>query len=390
MILADDSLTALTGALADTGYSDLPLWMTEGAGEFVDNYGAISWRNSTHWYAMRMLTYEVYGIPLERQCQFYMASDGFDYPTFIRVGSDRSVAPVWSMWRGFIERVANASKPRRLEMPPAAAKLFFGSVYTSPSDKVIVLMTAGQPSGSIELLIGAGVAFTVYDWAGNKVRSGTADASGHFTVQVGDLPTYAVCPLVAATVAVVNANSNLAAVQTNLALTATAHSSSTTGSVSRINNGVMEDGLYFGSGSPIGLVPFSDTVGPTTWFALTWSEVQTIRHVLLFGPPGWQSENATTAFALSTWNGKAWVSQYTFVSGSAHSKFNMNAKWQTFTETFWDGQHNFPVVLTSPVATNGVLIAITQTSYGSDPDNAMGSPNSGSGPAACVREIEVW
>ena len=68
----------------------------------------------------------------------------------------------------------------------------------------------------------------------------------------------------------------------------------------------------------------------------------------------------------------------------------MNAKWQSFTETFWDGEHNFDIALTSPVTTNGVLIVITQTSYGSDPDNAMGSPNSGSGPAACVREIEVY
>jgi hypothetical protein len=390
LVLADDCFTALTTALANTGYSDLPLWMTEGAGEFVNNYAAVSWRNSAHWYAMRMLTYEVYGIPLERQCQFYMTSHGFSYPTYVRIGTDRSVAPVWSVWRGFIERVSNAPKPTRLKMPGAAANLFFGSIYNSSSDKVVVLMTAGQPSGSIELAIGAGLAFTVYDWAGNQVRSGTGDASGHVTVQVSDLPTYVVCPLGGPTVTVVDANNGLGALATNVALTATAHSSSTTGTVSRINNGQLEDGLYFGSGNPIGPVPYADTVAPTTWFALTWSEPLTVSRVLIFGPPGWQSENATTSFTLSTWNGTAWVVQHTYTSTNAHSQINMNGHWQSFTETFWDGQHNFDVVLPSSVVTSAVLLTVTQTSYGSDPDNAMGSPNSGAGPAACVREIEVY
>jgi hypothetical protein len=390
MVLADDSFNALLGAMAATGYSGLPLWMTEGAGEFVTNFGAISWRNSAHWYAMRMLTYEVHGLPLQRQCQFYMTAHGFAaFPSYIRIGADRSVAPVWSMWRGFIERVSNAPKPTRLAMPVAAGSLFFGSVYSSSTNTVVVLMTAGQPSGYIEIAIGAGTAFTIYDWAGNTVQSGSADSAGHVTVNVSDLPTYVVCP-VATTVSVADANNGLGGFNINLALAATAHSSSTTGSVSRINNGLMEDGLYFGSGNDIGLAPYADTVGPTTWFALTWSQPQTVSRIVLYGTPGWQSENAAVAFTLSTWNGTTWAVQHTYTSATAFSTVNMNGHWEAFAETFWDGQHNFDIALPSSIVTNGVLMTVSATSYGSDPDNAMGSPNSGSGPAAGLREIEVY
>jgi hypothetical protein len=398
--LADHCFSVFNAALATAGFANVPIWMTEGCGEFVNNFGALSWRNMTHWYAIRMLLYEVHGVPLERQTQYYMSFFGYNYPAWLKSGA-YGQGPVchgvYSMWRGFIEHTANASQPSRLSFPGAAVNLFFGSVYTTPSNKVIALITTGSPNGSVAVNIGATTSATIYDWAGNTVATTSASGSGLLTVAVSDLPTYVVVPS-GTTVSVSDANEGLGSFTQNLALSAAAYSSSTQ-SIAAINNGLFEDGHYYSDGN-VGTagdaanpVQFRDNTAPTTWFVLEWKETQLINRVLLFSAPGWQDQDAPLAFTVYTWNGSAWVQQYSYTNATAISESFMtsNDTWQSFTEQFWDGAHNFDIKLSAPVMTNGVRVDITNVSYGSDPDNAAGSGNAGqSGPAACMRDIQVY
>jgi hypothetical protein len=392
MVMCDNIFNQLTPALAAAGWGSVPLWMTEGDGTLVNNFGAMSWRNFTHWMALRTLLFEVHGLPLHRAAHYYMSYFGYNYPAWLKSGAYQQgpvVHPIFSMWRGFSERTCLAGPPTRLAMPGAATYLFFASKYTNPTNVTVALVTAGQASGTMTLTFGSSVASTTYDWAGNTVSTATGST---LVVSVSDLPTYVVVPS-ATTVTVTDADSGLGALTTNLAATATVHTSSPL-PATQINNGVLEDGYYITNGGN-GPTQFRDSVPPPAWFVYTWPATQQVSRVILYTAPGWSEQYVPLQWNLYTWSGTAWVLQaaYNNLTATSEPFMTSNATWMTFTEQFWDGQHNFDIVLPTPVSTNGVRLDIIRTSYGSDPDNAAGSPNAGSAtspPFACVREIQVY
>jgi Fibronectin type III domain/Cellulase (glycosyl hydrolase family 5) len=403
MEMADQVLSAFRTALTNAGHGSVPLWMTEGDGTLPNNYGALSWRNMVHWTALRTLMFEYYGIPIQRQATYYMTNVGYGYPSWLitNAGNSRVPAyhPTFSMWRGFIERTADATPPTRLTMPGAAAHLFFGSLYTTPSNVVAALVTAGQPEGTVTLTFGSSVAATVYDWAGNTVTTSTGTV---LDVGVSDLPTYVTVPS-GTTVTVSDADSGLGALTTNLATISTISSSvgpatstatgySDIGAATVLVNGEFECGFYINNGGGGSQFEYRSDVAPPVWFVLEWEAVQTVQRVLLFSAPGWEDQDAPLQYNVYTWSGSAWVLRASYTNATASSEAFMTSEntWQCFTEHFWDGQHNFDVQF-GPVTTNAVRVDVLGTSYGSDPDNAAGSPNAGqSGPAVCLREIQVY
>jgi hypothetical protein len=397
VILGDHCLGGLTSMIAGLDLSHIPVWMTE-TGEFVDNYGSLNWRSSTHWTALRTLLYEVYGIPCERQAYYYMTSHGFDdFPSYL-IGAENRPAPQFAMFRGLAERTMNASRPARLTMPGPAERMVFGSVYNSATATTVMLLNTG-PASTTVTLAGAGTATVmVYDWAGNS-KTVSPNAAGQVTVTSTDLPTYVVLPA-GSSVSVVDVDGGLAECTTDLALTAAAHSSSTSaeyGSPAQFNNGVFEDGAYYGDGSPIGsdpLRPFRDAVAPPAWAGLSWASPQTVSRVIITCPVPWQTQDAFLAFTVSTWNGSAWVQQYSYTNTTTASSLfpSGNADWKATSENYWDSTSTWDVVLPSPVSTEAVLVQVSACSWGDAPDQgaATASYNYQWPPALCLREIEVY
>jgi hypothetical protein len=394
IILGDHCLSGLTSMIAGLGLSSIPIWMTE-TGEFVDNYGSLNWRSSTHWTALRTLLYESYGIPCERQAYYYMASHGFDdFPSYL-IGAENRPAPQFAMFRGLAERTMNAGRPTRLSLPGPAERMVFGTVYNSVSATTVMLMNTGPTRATVAL--NAGASATVYDWAGNSTT--VSAVNGVLTVTSTDLPTYVVLPAGTA-VTVVDVDGGLAGCTTDLALTAAVHSSSTSaqfGSVSQFNNSVFEDGAYYGDGSPIGsdpLRPFRDNVAPPAWAGYSWSSPQTLSRVILTCPVPWQTQDAFLAFTVSTWSGTAWVQQYSYTNSTSASNLfpSGNADWKATSENYWDSASTWDIVFAQPVSTEGLLIQVTAASWGDAPDvgAASASYNYQWTPAMCVREIEVY
>jgi hypothetical protein len=396
LILGDHCLTSLTSMLAGLGLESIPVWMTE-TGEFVNNFGSLNWRSSCHWTALRTLLYEVHGVPCERQAYYYMASHGFDaFPSYL-IGGGVRPSPQFAMFRGLAERTMNAGTPTRLVMPGPAARMILGAVYESATATTVMLINAGPDKTTVTLDAGK-VPATVYDWAGNSIVE-EPDGEGQLIVTSTDLPTYIVLPA-GTTVAVIDVNDGLAECTTDLALTATVHSSSTSaeyGSTAQFNNGVFEDGAYYGNGSPEGvdpLRPFRDAVPPPAWAGLEWNSPQTVKRVIVTAPIPWQTQTAPLSFAVATWNGTAWITQYGYSNPTSTSETfpSENPNWKATAGNYWDSTSTWDIVLPTPVETEAVLVTVTQTSWGDAPDQqaAEASYNYQWPPALCLREIEVY
>lgn len=387
LAMTDAALANLRSVLNATGYSNLPVFMTEGCGEFINVYGVVHWRRSAHWIGMRYLLYEAYGIPRERQSFFFPYSVGFwEFPAFMWSADDNADAPILDFLRGLQERTYNSTFTRRLDFGSVGQLLFFGSVYTSPTDQCVVLMCGGSPSGTVKLHIGTGQTATVYDWIGNS-QTQSADGAGNITVAVNDLATYVSCSLTA-DISVVDADEGLLSAGANLAMNATFSASTaaastsynynTPVSINTIKNGQFEYGFYFYSANGIhSPVQWESTGPPPVWVMGKWTDVQTVGRIVIATAPPWQQQCGLLTFTLATWDGSAWVTQYSFNDTQATSFpfVRPEYSWGSVRATYWKEQCAWDITLPAPVQTNGVLLTVTKTSYGGEPDLASGNMN---------------
>lgn len=387
LAMTDAALSNLRSVLNATGYSNLPIFMTEGCGEFTTTYGIVHWRRSAHWIGMRYLLYEAYGIPRERQSFYFPYSVGiWDFPTYMSVPDNNADAPILGLLRGLQERTHNSTFTRRLDFGSVGQLLFFGSVYTSPTDQCVVLMCGGSPSGTVKLHIGTGQTATVYDWIGNS-QTQIADGAGNITVAVSDLTTYVSCSL-SADISVVDADEGLLSAGANLAMNATFSASTpaastsynynTPVSINTIKNGQFEYGFYFYSANGIhSPVQWESTGPPPVWVMGKWTGVQTVKRIVVATAPPWQQQCGLVTFTLSTWDGSNWVQQYSFNDPDAVSFPYICPEWSwaSMRATYWKEQCVWDIVLPNAVQTNGVLLTVTKTSYGGEPDLTSGNVN---------------
>lgn len=396
--LADKMLTAFRTMLANHGYSNTPVWMTEG-GFTMNSYGPVHWRRGAHWMAVWYLLYEAYGIPRDQIAYYYPMQFGYwGFPFFTSANKYKVFlpGPANMFMRGFYERTWNSTFLSRLTFSGTAADMFFGGIWQeSGVSKTVILMNTGMPSGQVTLAVSGTTNVQVYDWAGNKTTQ--AVTAGKVTVQTSDLPTYIMTP-VSATISVDDANKGADKYSQNLVQAASISYQET---VNYKDNSLPSNALSIIANSKAdpdytqntdSVAPYR-SVGPFPHqIEYKWPASQKVSRVQLFFAPPWQYRGTPKSFRIDTWSGSAWVTQYTFSDDSMTSDIWISPDiWGGMRETWWQEQWIWDIPFANSVTTTAVRLVILEGGYGGEPDSdSVNNMGQGWTLGVTIREIRIF
>lgn len=357
--------------LTKYGVQNKVMWQTEATNVFTAVYGVHHPKRSRVM-MMMVLLWEQYGIPRERNPQWYDVSHGFwSFPSFLQHG-DGSLNPYAFMYRTLAEETWAQTHSQRLRFGPVGDRIFLGSLYSGSAGKTVVLMSESyMPNSTITLyLTGVTGTVTVVDAWGNT--SSQTISNGYVTIPVTEIPTYVRLP-VGATVSVYSCNDwppiskgqgYSVALNTRSTLTDLPVSELT-------DNGFM---TYYASQFPRGEGKIGSYATLPNTATLMFENAAKVDRVVIFNGPAWQSLSCLLDFDVQTTiNGTTWVTQNT-VDNTADATTFLHGANSTNTgtqlETFWKEQYIFDVKFPASMIVKGVRLYVRATSYGGEPNAA--------------------
>lgn len=397
MQLSDKMLTNFRTVLTNRGYTNTPVWMTEG-GFSMNTYGPVHWRRGARWLAMWYLLYEAYGIPRDNIAYYYPRQMGyFDFPFFTAANKYKVFLPgPGNMFlRGFYERTPNSTFYQRLSFAGPAADMFFGGVWRETGvSQTVILMNNGMLQSNVTLAISGTSSVDVYDWAGNKTTQTVS--GGQVTIQTYDLPVYVMTPA-NSTISVLAAGNGASSLGQNLVQAVSKTYQETvnykdtvapSNTLATLANNVVDADYTSGSDD---VKPYR-TKGPFPHeIKFKWSVAQTVSRVHIFFAPPWQYRGTPKQFRVDTWNGSTWTTQYTFTDTSMTSDAWISPDlWLGLRETWWKEQWVWDITF-APVSTIAVRLVIVEGGYGGEPDE-ISKTDMGQGwdPGVTIREIKIF
>lgn len=369
-------------ALRDQYDPGKPLWQTEAfsAGAIIgggaSSFGLFQPRVSGAT-MLKMLIWEQYGVPRERNSYWYDFSHGFWSVPLFQWMTDSTPLPIVVLQNVMAEETFGKPFAYRLDMGcEALEKIMVGSVYTAHTttpgaSTAVFCMGSHIPSATLTLnVVGTTSALTVVDGLGNS--STVTPSGGKVTISVDDIPTYLRLPA-GVTVSVYSFNDGTGDWgNTPNPSVSRAATTTTLGGVSA--PAIADDQYmtaYTGTTNSPGIVYSSITVPDTA--VLLFPSTISVDRVIVFNGPPFQSTSALLTFTVDTTTngGSSWTTQKTVdISGqSVSTQFGTTSNNAGCGyETFASMQHIFPVSFASPVTCNGVRISVSATTYGGSPD----------------------
>lgn len=370
-------------ALRDKYAPGKPLWQTEAlsasavTGGGSTSFGLLQPRTSGGT-ILKLLLWEQYGLPRERNSYWYDYSIGFwSVPQFQWLG-DGTPLPITALQRVLAEETWGKPFAYRLDMGcEALEKMLVGSIYqahtsTSTPATAVFIAASHIPGAKLTLNVnGTTSALTVVDGLGNA--STVTPSAGKVQIAVDDVPTYLRLP---AGVTVSVSSFYDGTQDWEATPNPSVSRAATTATLGGVSSPAIADDqwmtAYTGTTNSPGIV-YSSIVVPDTAVLLFPSTISVDRVVIFNGPPN-QSTSGLTKFTVDTTadGGSTWITQQT-VDISSQSVSAQFGTTQNNTgcgyETFASMQHIFPVSFASPVSCNGVRISASATTYGGSPDS---------------------
>lgn len=391
------NIEAFLSMLAEYGLEDMTMWQTEATHSITSVYSIYMPRRS-RVPLLKLLLWDQYGIPMERNPAWYDWSHGFwSYSSFLFMGygGDKSMNPWGTLWCVFAQELFGKAFHHPVDFGCVPAnKMFIGNVYgDAGAGSVMALACASSmPDSTVTLTIdGTTDDLTVVDSFGNE--QDYSQTSGRITVPVLETPTYVRLPA--------GVNAWVYSVRDwgpspNVSVSATKQSSYI-GSDSAA--AVADDnfmGVYEGSDQSAGIA-FSSAGLPDT-ATVRFAADKEVERVIITCGPCYQWMGGLVDFdVLSldsdgvTWNLEETVTRVSPTSFQ-HASSAVNAG--CLRETYWDEEWIFDVPLSVPVTTKGIQLYVRETSYGGGPDAASAAINEYSGqsldpPLLSVEEITI-
>ena len=360
----------------------LPMWQTEALscsvciGGGASSIGMFAPRLSGNT-ALKLIMWEQYGLPKERNSYWYDYSHGFWGVANFQWAADGCPMPVVALQRVMSEELFGKTFDYRIDMGSEAGnKIATGSLYRSHqatlSPSVAVFIAGSHiPGAQVNLnIVGTSANINVVDAFGNATS--TAQSSNKIAVPLDDVPTYVELPAgVTCSVASIYDGAQDWGTLPNPSISRAA----TTRTLGGVSTPAIADDQWitryaaaFGS-TGLGSSPI--TVPDTA--VMVFGATVVVDRIIAFNGPVQQSLSALVTFTVdtSTDSGSTWTTQKTVdVSSTSVSTLYGTGGANTGCgfESFWPQQRIFPVSFTSPVSCNAVRLSVSKTSYGGSPD----------------------
>jgi hypothetical protein len=347
--------------LASYGLEDKELWQTESVHGFTPVYGIYHPRRARKP-LMETLLFERYGVPRERNNQWYDISHGFwSFPSWIE-NADGSLEPQAVLSRVLAEETWGKTYSSALDFGTPGNNIFLGNVYTGAAGSTVVLMaTSYMENASITLTVTGTSSVTVVDGWGNSTL--TALSQGRVTIPMTEVPMYVELP-VGAQAGVYRINDWAPGLGGGFS------SAGTTKEIDGVSYPVIaNDAFMTNYGAGTGIAPATYATMPSVSRVL-FPTSRTVERVIVWAGPSWQTSGTLITFDVqTTTDGTNWTTRRT-ISKPALSYFEFgtdNTGAACFLETYWDEQWIFDVKLPNPAVCTGVRLNVTEASYGGEP-----------------------
>jgi hypothetical protein len=383
MNLGNSTIPAFLELLASYGLQDKELWQTESVHGFTPVYRIYHPRRARKP-LMETLLFERYGVPRERNNQWYDQAHGFwSFPSWLE-NSDGSLEPQAVLSRVLAEETWGKVYSSALDFGTPGNNIFLGHVYTGSTGSTLVLMATSYMDGaSITLTITGTSSVTVVDGWGNATV--TAPSQGRVTVPMTEVPAYVELP-VGAQAGVYRINDWAPGLGGGFS------SAGTTKEIDGVSYPVIaNDAFMTDYGAGTGIAPTTFATPPSVTRVL-FPTSRTVERVIVWCGPTWQSAGTLVSFDVqTTTDGTNWTTRRTITKPTPdYFEFGTDeTNSGCFLETYWDEQWIFDIKLPNPVTCTGVRLNVTEASFGGEPlsDTTYGAAF-GQGTAVQAYKIE--
>ncbi len=389
--LGRHSLDGLTAMLRKYNAADKELWQTE-QGFFACVYGAYQPHIQARWTMLEMMLFEQYGLPKENNHLWYDVSHGFwDVPTWWE-NDDRSFNPALPLMRVWSEELFGKHFSKKLDFGLTGNKLYVGSQFEGDGHRVIALMSAGSPDGSVEINL-KGTATSVREISSFGVQRDVPISNGVARLTVPELPIY-LEPAPGQEIEIVPQDFG-----TNLARSpgVTAASSGTgvhpvdpkiPNNIAKLFNGELE--CWYSDQRPESQPWMDNTPKFPAWVELKFPAATEVSRVIIYAPAPWQWQGTLLDYELQYDDGSGkWVT-IEHVIEPAKTFRVLTTAMRTKVDSFFSDRHIFlhhfkPVILTK------LRILVHETTWGGGSTEEVTRAGGQTGPHQVnLREIEVY
>jgi len=355
LALGRRSLDGLQAFLTRYGLQDVDKWQTE-QGVMTAAYGVFKPRFQGRETMMQRMLFEQYNIPKEHDVMWYDRAHGFWNVPVWWENPDSGLTPAAPLMRVYSEEVWGKKWLSSVDFGPSGNNATIGNVFTGG---LMVLMSAGNTQGEVQLLNGGGVSVT--DAWGNPVV--LSSEGGLTTIPVSELPVY-VHGASASQVVKPDWGPNL------VRLPGTTVSSNGV-SADKLCNGQMETWYYTQSGDSVSGPDAPWNAGSTPpspehpiAVDVTFPSVKKVRRVVIYATPPWQSQSTLLDYDLQYWDGAG--AKWETIEG-VHEPENTQKLWtptvhcvvDSYSSERWIFDHSFPMV-----STNKLRLLVRKVTFG--------------------------
>jgi hypothetical protein len=378
-----NEIEAFLAVLATYGYADIELWQTEAFNAFaIVPQGIYHMRRGDRIAMSKVLLWEQYGCPAERNPYWYDMSHGFwPIPTFLEGGlQENFVNPAVVPLYVLAQETYGKAYHHRIDFGSVSAnRIFLGNLYGDPRTGSVasVLTTSYLPGSSVTFtVIGTTSALTVVDGSGNE--STVTPSGGRVTIPVGDLPTHLRLPA--------GAYVRVYSVATGSGDWGHAAPPSVSAGKIAANLGgvaipnIADDtwlSVYTGDSNSTGVV-FSGATLPDTVEVIYSQNITSPRLVLWCGPY-WEVMPGIQHYTVETYDGSTWTQRNIIDPATGLSVASIARDPSTYVfgnylsdgcllRTFDPDRWIEVIDFATPQTAKGFRVKVTQASYGGEPD----------------------
>lgn len=388
--MARKGLDSLDALLKKYHADRLEKWQTE-QGYFAAMYGAYLPRHQGRWTMLQMMVYEQYGIPKEHNHLWYDRSHGFwDVPTWWE-NDDGSLNPAAPLMRVWSEELYGTRYAQALDFGVNGNKLFIGSLFSGPTKRVAVLMSAGGTDGGVTLQV-TGSSKRLHIVSAFGVESDLPIRNGQAYLPVPEIPVYinlAADQSIAVKPMAWGGNLARASGVTLRASGAGAHPLDPTipNAIEKIVSGELDN--WYWSQQKDRHPWMDDTPGFPAWVELTFPKPQTVARVVVFAPIPWQWDGAPLNYELQAEVAGAWVT-LDRVAEPTQTITVLTPTLRTSVDSFYSDRcifnHRF-----QPITTLRIRLLVHDVTWGGGASAAVVKAGGQTGPhKLTLRQIEVY
>jgi hypothetical protein len=199
---------------------------------------------------------------------------------------DGSLNPAWSVMRVYSEELYGTQFSAAFDFGPNGNELYIGNLYSGPGKSVAAFMSNGLTNGQVTLNVTGGDG-SIHVTSAFGVEHDYAVVNGQVTITAPEIPVY-VDLQSGQSVQVVPQNWGTDVAQA-ATVTASATDATSTSTLYKINNGVLENYWYYQNQT---VAPWIDTTLQNTqqypaWVALNWSSDTTLDKVVVYSGTPW-------------------------------------------------------------------------------------------------------